>query len=80
MHPHKIVNQPVPIQCPLQVPLGFGVSIRLPSKRRITAAQGGIKGFDMIGMNRRGVNHRFSLGMFRHGCLILGAWPPPAFF
>jgi hypothetical protein len=52
MHSDKVMNQPINIKGALQTLLSFGIGIGSTTKPRISSTQRGIKGFNMIGMNR----------------------------
>ncbi len=64
MDPDKVMEDPVDIEALLEALFLFGVGIGFSAIGRTSPAQGGIEGFQMIGMDLGVFNRRRGLRMF----------------
>src|SRR3954465_14334152 len=63
MNPAKVMEDPVDIEALLEALFLFGIGVGFSAIGRTPPAQGGIEGFQMIGMDRGVFNRRRSLRM-----------------
>jgi hypothetical protein len=64
MNPDKVMDDPIDIQTLLEPFLVFGVGIGFPPIGGTASSQGGIKGFQVIGMDLGVIQRLECLGMF----------------
>jgi hypothetical protein len=73
MNPGKVMEDPVDIEALLETLFLFGVGSGFSAIGRTPPAQGGIEGFQMMGMDRSVLNRRRGLRMLPARGLIV--WP-----